>query len=679
MCVTEIWTYQDCGCQYQLYCPCPILPSTDSNLHELEAGPNSASHRPENQQPSEWPKTRSPSASKDSSPSKRSRCSLQYGDWLSKKEGQHDQSAGSILEQRMPSSRPCSMHVTVGKQFLEPICDNCVVAEARGSIHISSYSTCLPSRVDSINAVPGTPEHYRSGQERSSDDQIYSSYSDVDVDANRLSNVILESNVEIQIMDAMQDDLTEQQAPQTTIKNFSLPTPVKPTKMDHGLISDGLGHEHLPLWDAPTNRYRPTSTLTTNTTGHDADDEGSLHALSPTIPSKSTVIYPSREKVPVRKSSTAFLKRGLRNASKELRRVGMDVSREDLRLRVSSRLASNERPLWNSWRERLTKPGGQKTRRDQDDSSRWGSNYDLPNASEQDVRADSGTDLGRGRGRSSVRKWASEAAIRVNQSLRRSGSRGRRGRGNDAELERNMPKGRGSPLRNNVSDSMPDLSYDPTESSSAEAIRQRRESQNAGSNSQSTIATIFEYLDVEHDPVDESPPQARLSWDAHLQGDLSQQRMSRMLEQPAYLDYRNHASPSTEEKAVAPNYDDRSYEPSNRLFSACPSSARYPSIPMTSSSIVSSASAPAGFRHLDAEMQAQGEEESVEYEDDGDWTTSNINGELAQYGEHAGYQGQGISMHPLKTQLERGMTSSGSGSSHRLTPERSSSLWRPFQ
>ena len=288
----------------------------------------------------------------------------------------------------------------------------------------------------------------------------------------------------------MQDDLTEQQPPQNTIKNFSLPTAFKSTRVDQDLVSDSLGCEHQSLWNGdPIKPYRPTSTLTTNTTGHDADDEGSPHALSPTVPSRSAVVYSSQERVSVRKSSTAFLKRGLRNASKELRRMGMDVSREDLRLRVSSRLPSNERTIWESWKKRFKNPRGQQIRNNVTESSRWESSYDLSEVPEHDTRGDSTTDLGRGR--SSVRKWASEAAFRVNRSLGRTGSRARRGRGSDAGLEVNVPKGRSPPLRNNPYDSMPDLSYGHTESSSADATRQRRGSQNAGSNSQSTIATIF--------------------------------------------------------------------------------------------------------------------------------------------------------------------------------------------
>ena len=134
MCITEIWTYHECGCQYLDPIPCYdrilLSPKTSCKAFEKEA---SASYLSLSSTPSVLEKdavakanetVAIPPPQQDSS--------------------EPDDNTAAAYNHRLHLARTCSIRQTVQKAFLEPICDDCVLLE----LGLISESTVHQHRCD---------------------------------------------------------------------------------------------------------------------------------------------------------------------------------------------------------------------------------------------------------------------------------------------------------------------------------------------------------------------------------------------------------------------------------------------------------------------------------------------------------------------------------------------------
>lgn len=120
MCITEIWTYHECGCQYLHPIPCH-----DRFLHS----PDKAYKLSEN-----WTTASPSSSSSISSVTSKKTVAEAEEDPFSLFPSQtttRSDEAGTeaTYNHRLHLVRSCSLRCTVQKTFLEPICDDCLLAE----------------------------------------------------------------------------------------------------------------------------------------------------------------------------------------------------------------------------------------------------------------------------------------------------------------------------------------------------------------------------------------------------------------------------------------------------------------------------------------------------------------------------------------------------------------------
>ena len=243
MCTHEIWTYSECGCRIDHHNPCTPLSYSPQRLIKFQDTDNEASTSP-----------------------------------------QATRKAQQISDRAEYSFRSCSVHRTVEKSFLEPICEDCLMEELDHSKSNGHTDNQLALPAPSRSLV------WDSDVKVEMDVTQSQSKEDVSQPFPRMSEPkILESNVEVRISDVG----TERTQ------------------------SSALSHDTQP---------HRTSTATPHANG-DADSESSV-------------------------PDTSFRGRA-RSRTKQLRRMAMDVSREDIRLRVSSRLPSFQRQSLQNFKNEL--------------------------------------------------------------------------------------------------------------------------------------------------------------------------------------------------------------------------------------------------------------------------------------------------------------------------------------
>jgi hypothetical protein len=132
MCVTEIWTYYECCCQYLHPLPC-----YDRKLQSPDQTRNQSVN---------WSPTSGSSSSSLSSIVSRSTCS-EAKDSISRSSPHLDTSGSGnetddAYNHRLHLVRTCSLRRTVQKTFLEPICDDCLLLE----IGLAAGAGSIPTR-----------------------------------------------------------------------------------------------------------------------------------------------------------------------------------------------------------------------------------------------------------------------------------------------------------------------------------------------------------------------------------------------------------------------------------------------------------------------------------------------------------------------------------------------------
>lgn len=625
MCTTELWIYRDCGCRFPHFIPCPQHNFPQSPPDTMSEDDNESPDKDQHytsllQNPSPFHSTsRIPAPISDlhGSPSKRI-LSMEYGTWLTPKGPKPLSNEGT--NSSGPRREGCQFQKFVDKQFLEPICDDCVVAEARGtrSVGAREYHT-PPLSYDQASAILietddeddiGTCDDGRLILESHVEIAVMSDDEDTHQDhdmqiqledkkeeedeqrARTIFEPIHERNIDLQIMQAMEDEL-----------------PSLVTTYDHRISTVQQGVSRLDINEPntttfhpepltintrldnsvsfPHQNYRPESALTT---GNDADDEDSLRVGSSSPPS----VNEHGNSIKARSYSILpFRTRGLRTASKEWRRRAMDISREEVRLRISSRMSSGERKHWEHWRRKV------KRIHDQDD--------DGIAAGKLAFRQDDNSP--ERRGRTTVKKWATEVAARVRQSIGRSSSRPRKRMVDD----RNK-----SPVTKAL----------PRVSSTGTVVHGRGDNSDSSDNDnsfashrqgQSSINTIFECESdeqsdggqalCEEEIKTESPSPTRVTWEEHLRDDLQTNRL------------RPHSGGSSHEVPGSCDGGSESYVDQQRISGVqrrlLSVSSASPSIPTTSSAITSS-SWPTGTRTIGMEV-ASGEFEEFQGLPSGNW------------------------------------------------------------
>ena len=446
----------------------------------------------------------------------------------------------------------CMFNHTVYREFLEPVCDDCIVAEAKDSPGISEY----------ILQTPKWTSYYPKQR--------------ISYDSGNGQALILESNVEISLVTDEGQDVQDLQEDEVVMVRPVAAANVEPdmlAAMQDSLISieedpvtPRLAQENSEA-ARRTTQTRPESSLTTG--GNEADDEGSLHISSP-------VLRNGRCR--------------LRTRSKEVRRQGMDVSREELRLRIASGWTSGERKTMEHFKRFLK-----------------GEEPSVPKYDALSPAAQTQTEAVNGRrGRSSVQNWAKDVAKRVGRSL------GSRSRIRQIRKER----GRRSPLRAEAAPAGEVKTSSPT--SSATEIHSREQT----SLSNSSVNTIFEY----GDDVEEGGGGGRElvlcpeSWEDHLKHDLGRRGRTRHEE-------------SAPQSVVVTAVEEQDHDHDHRMASAI---SNVPSIPMTSSA-TSSVSVAENVVRLAQELSCAQSDQDPDYAED--WYLSHDSAEVrtrarAEYGNH---------------------------------------------
>ena len=246
MCVHELWTYSECGCQVDHLIPCLNALTGDEPPR----------------QPSPLRRCRRKTSLRGIRTPSPLRITKKHGAnaspvHLPPSPSPTDSEFSTHIEDyyRMPDKfhpRECSVNHTVTKTFLEPICDDCLLQELGVEGRQSGRPTCVSTTT--------------------SDGLIWGSDVKIEVSEQATSpqTHILESNVEVLIEEAISDTLPA-----------------------------------LKYQDGPVGHARQASALSAT----DADDEGSIRGRA-------------------------------RSRTKQLRRKGIDITREQLR--ISSRL-----PTWD--------------------------------------------------------------------------------------------------------------------------------------------------------------------------------------------------------------------------------------------------------------------------------------------------------------------------------------------
>ena len=460
MCVHERWTYSECGCQIDHSVPCPAFLSSTS------ARAASPLRR--------MPKQSTLRYQYDSSPGK-----------LPPSPSTTDSESEAQLEdyyRKAPSTRTCSTTHTLDKTFLEPICDDCLLEE-------------LGIERPSSNSLPPLDGQQAETLVWNSDVKIEVEPQEVGKGHNRHVScaTILESDVQIQIEDAVSDTLSE----------------------------PGQVASPVPRQDSAFS-------------GADADDEGSI-----TVP------------------------RGRpRSRTKELRRHAMDVSREDLRLRISSRWPSIVKQDMQVFKDMLQgrSPSPTKPAVDTSGKTAFASETAPISAGEPPTK----TALSRfTQAQSGGKTWAKNVIGDLKRSLSRSSRRGKK-----------------STTRGISDIEIPQL---PSTLATGSTIRTLRPVANESSTTLSQVAT---------EPIYESHYTANYSstsiatWQQHLSHDLSSRPNVRKTINRASQLRLDNPQPSIRRTSSVPNWliPSRPFSDSQRRLL---SNSTTPSIPTTARSLSS--------------------------------------------------------------------------------------------
>jgi hypothetical protein len=240
MCTQEVWTYSECGCTANHYISC--TESLRSRQTEVRLDP--ASER--------WENISSTSVLTD------------------------DVGNTDMQNQR---SRTCSIHRTLQKQFLERICDDCLLHELGVAPPVECEKPLISNsdlKIE-VNAPEIKDTHLNNSEHAQS----------------AIEPEIFESNVEVEITEPTEDE----------------------------------AHPHLVTTLSSQTGTHHNSSISSRLSLGDADSESSdLNGLC----------------------------RGrARSRTKQIRRMAMDVSREDIRPRISSRLHSFQRHSLKNFKDEL--------------------------------------------------------------------------------------------------------------------------------------------------------------------------------------------------------------------------------------------------------------------------------------------------------------------------------------
>ena len=460
MCVHERWAYSECGCQIDHSVPCPAFLSSTS------ARATSPLRR--------MPKQSTLRYQYDSSPGK-----------LPPSPSTTDSESEAQLEdyyRKAPSTRTCSTTHTVDKTFLEPICDDCLLEE-------------LGIERPSSNSLPPLDGQQAETLVWNSDVKIEVEPQQIGKGHNRQIScaTILESDVQIQIEDAVSDTLSE------------------------------LGQVASPV-------LRQDSAFS----GADADDEGSIN-------------------VPRGRS---------RSRTKELRRHAMDVSREDLRLRISSRWPSIVKQDMQVFKDMLQgrSPSPAKPTVPPSEETASASKTTLLSDGEIPTK----TALSRfTQGQSGGKTWAKN----VIGDLKRS-------------LSRNSRRGKKSTARGTSDIEIPPLPSTPATGSTIRTLRA------VANESSTTLSRFASEPTYESDYGVNHSSTSIASWQQHLSHDLSSRPNARKTINRAPHLRLNNTQPSIRRTSSVPNWliPSRPFSDSQRRLL---SNSTTPSIPTTARSLSS--------------------------------------------------------------------------------------------
>lgn len=119
MCITEVWTYYECGCQYLHPIPCyERFLGSSGNVYQTSGSWTSASHS----------SSSSLSSSVDQRSSEKANDSHTWSS--SQTDGPRpEDEMDAAYNHRLRLVRTCSLRRTVERTFLEPICDDCLLLE----------------------------------------------------------------------------------------------------------------------------------------------------------------------------------------------------------------------------------------------------------------------------------------------------------------------------------------------------------------------------------------------------------------------------------------------------------------------------------------------------------------------------------------------------------------------